>query len=89
MKIHLNHIISTKGGRYNVIDIKYFYLRIPMTEYEYARIPLSKIPKEIIKQYNLISISHEGHVMIDIRMGVYGLPQASILINIVLVPVGM
>ena len=52
-----------------------------MAEYKYACIPLSKIPQEIIQQYNLISIIHEGHVMIGIRMGVYGLPQASILIN--------
>ena len=35
----------------------------------------------IVHQYNLISISHDGHVMIEIRRGMYGLHQAGILAN--------
>ena len=81
VKIHLNHTISTKGGHYDVIDIKDFYLGTPMIEYEYARIPLSKISQEIINQCHLTSISHEGYMMIEVRRGVYGLPQAGTLAN--------
>ena len=36
VKLHWNHI-NPKGENYDVMDIKYFYLWIPMVEYEYAR----------------------------------------------------
>ena len=50
-------------------------------DYEYAHIPLFKIPHEIIEQYHLTSISHENHVMIEINKRMYGLPQADVLTN--------
>ena len=37
-----------------------------MTEFKYAQIPLSKIPKEIVKQYDLLAITHDGVVMMEI-----------------------
>lgn len=49
VKYHLNHIASTKGGRYYVINIKYFYLRTPMTEFNYTQILSSKISEEVVK----------------------------------------
>ena len=81
VKLHLDYTVSTQGAHYDVLDIKDFYLGTPIIEYEYARIPLTKIPQEIIDQYRLTSISHEGHVMIEIRWGMYGLSQAGILAN--------
>ena len=42
---------------------------------------MNLIPEEIIVQYNLREIAHEGYVYIEIRKGMYGLPQAGILAN--------
>jgi len=51
-----------------------------MERYEYMRIPLRLIPAEIIKQYNLNElIEPDGFVYIEIRKGMYGLPQAGII----------
>ena len=35
------------------VDIKNFYLNMPMSRYEYIRIKLTNIPDKIIQQYNL------------------------------------
>ena len=45
-----------------------------MTEYKYARIPLSKIPEEIIKQYDILTIAHAGFLMMAPKHG-YKLSQ--------------
>jgi hypothetical protein len=50
-----------------------------MDRYEYMRIPLSSIPKYIIEKYALLKYVHNGHVLVEISKGMYGLPQAGIL----------
>jgi hypothetical protein len=62
-------------------DIKNFYLGTPMERFEYMRLPLAILPQEIIEAYNLNTIAHNGHVYVEIRPGVYGLPQAGIIAN--------
>jgi hypothetical protein len=52
-----------------------------MKEAEYMRIHLSLIPQEIIDQYNLMALVHNGFIYIKISKGMYGLPQAGILAN--------
>jgi len=47
--------------------------------YEYMRIPAKYIPANIMEQYNLAPLVHNGHVPTEIRKGMYGLPQAGIL----------
>jgi hypothetical protein len=48
---------------------------------EYMRLQLNIIPKEIIVAYNLREFATPGGwVYIEIRKGMYGLPQASILV---------
>jgi hypothetical protein len=44
-------------------------------------INLASLPQETIKKYDLIELSQEGKVYIDIQKGMYGLPQAGILAN--------
>ena len=59
------------------MDISNFYLGTPMTRYEYMRIPLRDIPEEIIAQYKLRDlVDTNGFVLVEIRKGMYGLPQA-------------
>jgi hypothetical protein len=43
------------------------------------RIPLTSIPQSIIDQYALNDKAHRGLVIVEISIGMYGLPQAGIL----------
>jgi hypothetical protein len=53
----------------------------PMTEYEYMRLQLELIPDKK-NQYNFRDlVDDQGWVYDNIRMGMYGLPQAGILAN--------
>lgn len=81
VKILLNSTLSTPGARFCTGDIQNFYLNNPMDRYEYMRIPIRDIPPTIIAQYNLLPLVHNGHVWVEIRKGMYGLPQAGIIAN--------
>ena len=76
IKILFNSIISTKGARCLGMDLKDFYLNHIMKHYEYMRIPLWAIPTVIMDNYNLWPLVHNGFVNVEIRKGMYGLPQA-------------
>lgn len=80
-KMVINSTISTPDARYMCGDIKNFYLGTPMERYEYMKIPIALIPTEIIKEYTLTPLVHKGHVYMEIRRGMYGLPQAGLLAN--------
>ena len=63
-----------------IIDIKYFYLNTPMYRFEYMKLKLSNLPKDFVTLYNLVSkVDKNGFVYLEIRRGMYGLPQAGIL----------
>jgi hypothetical protein len=63
-----------------LIDISNFYLGTPMSRYEYMRMNISLLPEEIILTYNLCDIVDEkGWIYMEIRKGMYGLPQAGII----------
>jgi len=79
VKVHFNSIISTPGARHMTLDIRNFYLNTPLTRYEYMRIPVNIIPKEVMDHYNLYPLAHNGFIMTEIMKGIYGLPQAGIL----------
>jgi hypothetical protein len=80
-KLLFNSVVSTPNAKFLVTDIKDFYLNTTMERYEYMRLPITVIPHEIITQYNLLPLVHNGHVYIEIRKGMYGLPQAGKLAN--------
>lgn len=80
-KILLNSVVSTPNAKFIVLDLKDFYLNTEMKRYEYMRMPITLIPKEIIDQYNLLPLVHDGYIYMEIRKGMYGLPQAGILAN--------
>jgi hypothetical protein len=80
VKIHLHSVISTKGARYCMIDLKYFYLMTPMTRPEYMRMKLNDVPMELVELYNLTDkVDINGYIHINIQKGMYGLPQVGIL----------
>jgi hypothetical protein len=76
IKVFFNSIISTPNARFMTADLKDFYLETPMDEFEYMRIPVSIIPEAIMVKYNLAPLVHHNHVYVEIRKGMYGLPQA-------------
>jgi hypothetical protein len=80
-KLIINSTLSTKGAKYMCGDIKNFYLGTPMARYEYMRIPIAIIPDEIIEEYNLLPLVRKEFVYVEIRRGMYGLPQAGIIAN--------
>jgi hypothetical protein len=63
------------------LDVKNVYLGTPMDSFEYMRIPIKRIPQEIIDHYNLLPLVSYGHVYIELQKGMYGLPQPGILSN--------
>jgi hypothetical protein len=77
----INSVISTLGNKFLVIDINNFYLNTPLGRFEYMVINLSSLPQETIETYNLIELSQDRKVYIEIQKGMYGLPQAGILAN--------
>jgi hypothetical protein len=81
IKCMLNSIISTKNGRFMTGDLKDFYLGTDLDDYEYARITIHLIPAHIIALYNLEDKIVHGHVYVEARKGMYGLPQAGRLAN--------
>ena len=81
VKCHLNSVVSTPKARYCSFDIQDFYLNTLMPRKEYMRIPVSHIPQFIIDFYNLGPLIHNGYILVEIRKGMYGLPQAGILAN--------
>ena len=80
-KILWNRAISTKGAHFSGADIKNMYLETPLDRFEYMKMPITLIPADIIAHYNLNEKVLDGYVYMEIRKGMYGLPQAGILAN--------
>jgi hypothetical protein len=76
----LNSVISTKGAKCVILDVKDFYPNTPMKRYEYMPIKITYIPEEITKEYKLLEIvTDNGYIYCGIQKGMYGLPQAGII----------
>lgn len=77
-KILWNSVISKEDARYCTVDIKKFYLHTPIDRFEYIRMSLKLIPQHyIVDQYNLQAKAKNGFVYMEIRKGIYSLPQAT------------
>ena len=51
----------------------------PIKRFEYVHLKIADIPDNIIKLYDLGSkVSKDGYVYVEVRRGMYGLPQAEI-----------
>ncbi len=53
IKLMLNSVILRKGEWFSTIDIKNFYLDMPMVDPKYVRIKITEIPREFILEYDL------------------------------------
>ena len=57
------------------------YLKTPLDQFEYMKIPIALLPDDMVEHYQLQEKVLDGYVYMEIREGMYGLPQASILAN--------
>ena len=62
-----------------IIDIQDNYLGTPMNRYEYMLIPVKHVPEDIMLQYNLAPLVVNNNVLVEIRKGMYELPQTSLI----------
>ena len=62
------------------IYIKDFYLNTPMPRFEYMHLKLTDLPNDFVQKYKLFfKFTRDGYVYVEIRRGMYGLPQAGLL----------
>ena len=80
-KIMWNSIVSMPGAKFGGADIKHMYLETPLDRYKYMKMPMCLIPDDIIEHYSLREKALNGYAYMEIRKGMYGLPQAGILAN--------
>jgi hypothetical protein len=80
-KLLWNSTISMPGACFAGADIKNMYLETPLNHFEYMRMPISLFPSNLINHYQLNNKVLKDYVYMEIRKGMYGLPQASILAN--------
>jgi hypothetical protein len=84
VKTLFNSVISTPNARFMTTDLKDFNLGTPLAQYkymQYMQIPVSVIPESIMAEYKLLPLRHHDHVYVEIRKGMYGLPQAGRIAN--------
>ncbi len=70
VKLLINSVISTPGARFFMMDIKNFYLCMPLSQYEYMWLKLLDMPEDVIEQYKLLDIATpDGYVYCKIQQG--------------------
>ena len=76
----LNSIVLTLNANFMTINIKDFYLNTPMVRSDYMLIKKVNLPNSVVIQYNIeAKATRDGYVHLDIRQGMYGLPQAGLI----------
>ncbi len=61
-KIMWNSIISKLNSKFSGSNIKSMYLKTPLNQYKYIKMPLRLISKDIIEHYGLCETAVEGYV---------------------------
>ena len=74
-KILWNKVLSTAWAKYMCIDIKNFYLFIPIGRYGYIGMKLTDFPMHVQHKYNLQAHANNGYVYLKIWRSIYSLPQ--------------
>ena len=80
VKLLVNGMVSTAGANFMTLDIFKKNLNTPLARYEYLKLKLSNLPEDVIEQYGLkYKTASEAYVYVEIRKGIYGLPQEGLL----------
>ena len=75
-KIHLNGVVSTKGGRFAASDVKDFYLGMPLKDKRYRKVKAKYIPQVIIDKYTLQDYIIDVWLYFVMYKVMYGIPEA-------------
>ena len=71
---------SNKGAKFMTCDLKYFHLTTPMSNFKYMKISLTSVPLDIVQTSNLHLLKTvSNHFFIEIKKGMHGLIQATVL----------
>jgi hypothetical protein len=63
IKLLLNSVIFMPNVKFTTLNLKDFYLMMPIKRYKYFRMKLELFPQDIIDKYNLTSkVNHKGNV---------------------------
>jgi hypothetical protein len=82
VKLLFNSIISMPNAKFKTINIKDFYLMMPMDCYKYFRRKLKLFPQDIIDECALRDkVDVDGNVLCKVQRGMYSLPQAGIIVQ--------
>ena len=84
VKMHLNSTISTPEANFMGLDLKNFYLNTPLDEHMFVRLAIKYIPKKFMDEYNLWDLEVNGFLYMEVMKGMYWLPQAGRLANLLL-----
>ena len=78
IKVLLNDIISTPGASSLTADISNFYLNNDLEYNEYMTLTSDQVPQAIREKFNLTGDYQDtnGRFMVEIKKGLYGMPQA-------------
>ena len=75
VKILFNSVISMPAAKFISIEIKDYYLNMPLNRFACSWLKLVDIPDEIAWEYSLKDkVMPDGHVYIEVCKGMYGLP---------------
>ena len=81
-KFHMNGVVSTPGAIFAGGGVKDFYLNTPLKKKIYGKVKAKYNPEATIKKHNLKQyIEDDGCIHFEIGKGVYGIPEAGILVN--------
>jgi len=72
----LSNAAVSEDANIMTADIADFYLGTPLDRPEYMRIALKHVPPDIIERYHLQPFIQDGHLLMEITKGIYGLKQA-------------
>ena len=80
VKILLIILVLTSNAKLMTMYVRYFYFNAPMARSEYICLKLSNLPESVVQQYNPeVKATKDGYIHVEIRHGMYGLPQANII----------
>ena len=66
------------------LDLKNFYLNTPLDKHMFARLAIKYTPKQFMDEYNLWDLEVNGFIYMEAMKGMYGLPHAGRLTNLLL-----
>ena len=46
-------VLNTEGAKFMGVDIKSFFITVPLDRYEYMKMPLDLFPEHTVQQYDL------------------------------------